>query len=382
MKKLIENEITLMWKDIEKYFLKLSQLPIVIYPYDRNTTKNLIEELSEKFGLHVDMIYYHCDDKSEKSEINGIPVLPLSDLLNSADKNYMYILGNRQDWQLDFWCLEWNKIPCKNMINLSQLDFYSMICDNTTKTCGEDADEISENLNACEKAYELMSDEKSKKIFLRMLAKRITGCNFYFDVFTTDQYFNRNLIGDLNNEVFFDVGSYDGATIKTFIEHCENYKSIYAFEPDNSAFSRLYRASEDLNNLIYLNMGLSDTNGEIPFFSEEYGSSHILGASSEDTCGKKCSNILSIKGDSLNLSPTFIKMDIEGSEIPALNGLKETIRKQTPKLAICLYHHLSDLWNIPLLIHNINKDYSFKIAHHSYGVTETVLYAVNRNGAL
>lgn len=383
MIELIENEIIQMHEDIVRYFSYLSQLRVVIYPYNCNTTQSLIHELSIKFGLKVDTVFYHCDDKSDKGDIGGIPILPFSDLLSDERKNMcMFILGDSQDWQLDFWCLEWNGIPCENMLNLAQLDYYSLIINAKSKIYSDAAAEILVNINSCEKTYDLMSDDKSKKVFLRMLAKKLSGCNFYFDVYTADQYFNKDIIGELSNEVFFDVGAYDGDTVKKFIDHCKQYKSIYAFEPDKSAFVRLCNETTDINNLTCLNVGLSDINGEIPFSNVEFGSSHIFGNFSWDTCDNKCNNILSIKGDSLNLFPTFIKMDIEGAEITAIKGLQEVINKFTPKLAVCLYHHLSDLWNIPLLINNINKNYLFKIAHHSYSVTETVLYAVNRNGAL
>ena len=43
-------------------------------------------------------------------------------------------------------------------------------------------------------------------------------------------------------------------------------------------------------------------------------------------------------------------MDIEGFEIPALNGAKRIIKEYKPKLAISAYHKISDLWEIPYLV--------------------------------
>lgn len=39
----------------------------------------------------------------------------------------------------------------------------------------------------------------------------------------------------------------------------------------------------------------------------------------------------------------YIKMDIEGSEMAALMGAKETIKRHKPYLAICVYHRKNDL---------------------------------------
>lgn len=73
---------------------------------------------------------------------------------------------------------------------------------------------------------------------------------------------------------------------------------------------------------------------------------------------------------------TFIKMDIEGAELKALQGSRNTIIEHRPKLAICVYHKPEDIIEIPLYIHEIAPEYKFYLRHHSKEYTETVLYAV------
>ena len=72
---------------------------------------------------------------------------------------------------------------------------------------------------------------------------------------------------------------------------------------------------------------------------------------------------------------TFIKMDIEGAELQALFGAEKTIKKYKPKLAICIYHRLEDILEIPAYIHSIVPEYKFYIRHYSFSTSETVLYA-------
>src|SRR5262249_54043413 len=40
----------------------------------------------------------------------------------------------------------------------------------------------------------------------------------------------------------------------------------------------------------------------------------------------------------------YVKMDIEGCEIAALAGSRETILAHRPKLGVCVYHRPTDLW--------------------------------------
>lgn len=71
----------------------------------------------------------------------------------------------------------------------------------------------------------------------------------------------------------------------------------------------------------------------------------------------------------------YIKMDIEGAEVNALLGARETIQKHKPKLAICVYHKKDDFYTIPTLINQIYPGYAFYLDHYTIHREETVLYA-------
>ena len=68
-------------------------------------------------------------------------------------------------------------------------------------------------------------------------------------------------------------------------------------------------------------------------------------------------------------------MDIEGSEQDALLGAAGIIRRDRPRLAICIYHKPEDLYEIPFLIKELVPEYRLYIRHHSDTYAETVLYA-------
>ena len=73
---------------------------------------------------------------------------------------------------------------------------------------------------------------------------------------------------------------------------------------------------------------------------------------------------------------TMIKMDIEGSELEALKGAKQTIQRDKPKLAICIYHKPEDIIEIPCYIKELVPRYRLYLRHYGNGDTETVLYAL------
>ncbi|MBH0042951.1 FkbM family methyltransferase [Pseudoalteromonas sp. SWXJZ10B] len=71
----------------------------------------------------------------------------------------------------------------------------------------------------------------------------------------------------------------------------------------------------------------------------------------------------------------FIKMDIEGAELSALKGAKESIIKYKPKLAICVYHKDCDLVEIPKFILSLGCGYKLNFDYYTDTGAEAVLYA-------
>jgi len=53
----------------------------------------------------------------------------------------------------------------------------------------------------------------------------------------------------------------------------------------------------------------------------------------------------------------FIKMDVEGAEVPALHGARATIRRFKPRLAIATEHKADDEYTIPATVRDLRPDY-------------------------
>jgi len=76
--------------------------------------------------------------------------------------------------------------------------------------------------------------------------------------------------------------------------------------------------------------------------------------------------------------PSYVKLDIEGSEADAIRGMADTLSTHRPSLAVCVYHKPRDLWEIPGLIDTIMPDTAFYLRAHAWNGFELVLYAIPR----
>jgi len=191
------------------------------------------------------------------------------------------------------------------------------------------------------------------------------------------EYFGTDVIHLGKSECFLDAGAYDGDTIREFIKVTGNsFQKIYAFEVAADNFHRLKASCADYpaDKVMLFQAGVSDQEREILIDGNAMGWRE---ASNKGVPSRLVTIDKALAGEKV----TFIKMDIEGSEMKALKGSEKILRDQTPQLAICTYHLLSDLWRIPLFIKQIDPRYRVYLRHHSQTVWDTVCYATTE-GAL
>jgi len=186
------------------------------------------------------------------------------------------------------------------------------------------------------------------------------------------QYFDEDIIAPKEHEVFIDGGSLDGEDCVHFINWCKGkFDAVYAFEPDTENLDKMRAIADKYDNFNICTTGLWNDDGELRFSSGIKENCSIC----ED--GNTVIKVSSIDNILMGKAATYIKMDIEGSEIEALKGAEKTIKQYRPRLAVCVYHKPEDIIEIPKKILELNPNYKFWIRHYSYLQTETVLYAVD-----
>ncbi|MFI3249361.1 MAG: FkbM family methyltransferase [Eubacteriales bacterium] len=195
----------------------------------------------------------------------------------------------------------------------------------------------------------------------QILSGRLTDAMQYFEDFVPVE----------ENEIFVDAGVRDGGTSLQFANWCDNhYEKIYLFEADRTVKNVIEKNITCLHNTELYMKGLWNTEATLSFqLVEKTGGSHIAENGTETMEAVALDDVL--QGQRI----TFLKMDIEGSELKALEGAQESIKKHKPKLAISLYHKPEDILTLPLYIKQLVPEYKIILRHYSNVMTETVLYA-------
>jgi len=161
-----------------------------------------------------------------------------------------------------------------------------------------------------------------------------------------------NLAKYRNADVLFDIGGNIGVIALMLAKKMKPASTIYSFEPAPVSFKYLKdtaRVQKENAKIIPVNYAVSNNNNKLYFTND--GNSCTNHISAENEPGTI--TIDSITIDSFcqknNVVPQVIKIDVEGAEFWALEGMKETLRNNNCSVLVEIHQQY-------LLDNNISSD--------------------------
>lgn len=231
---------------------------------------------------------------------------------------------------------------------------------------------LRERAGDFEQVLASLADEESRRVYADVLRFRFYGTPFPalspYPMYAHPQA--RAQAGD----AIVDGGAASGDTLALFLKAAGPQGNIHCFEPTPESFAHLQACADGLGcaGVHPVRAALWNQDGQVSFF-ESFAMSHgnRVGQGSVQVEALTLDSFVKREGiDRLDL----IKLDIEGAELAALQGARETIRRFRPRLQICLYHQFQDLWELPLFVRELVPEYRLYVGHHSPDHLDTVLY--------
>jgi FkbM family methyltransferase len=231
-----------------------------------------------------------------------------------------------------------------------------------------------------EAAAGIWADDDSRALYRSLIALRRSG--EYGERLSPrageNQYFPSDVPGWLHRGPlrFVDCGAYQGDTLELMLASQRHADATAHFEPDIrnfAALARLVRARRgDLRGSAVLwPCAVGDRSAAVAFDEGGDEASRVSADGGASVTAVALDDVL------VGWAPTFIKMDIEGSEIEALHGARQVIAESRPSLAVCVYHRPDHLWRIPLLLSSWDEldGYQYYLRAHGFNGFDIVLYA-------
>ncbi len=222
------------------------------------------------------------------------------------------------------------------------------------------------------------ADNISRAHHLQFIAWHLLREEWSFDdspVNTENRYFIPEILNVLSDdESFADIGAHNGSVSTRFIEQTNaKFKRIWAVEPDSSNLQVLQK---EMKKSAY---GMADRIEVVPYVVGKAEGRGIffsgLGYASQLTkLGETLVDIITI--DMMKMSPSFIKLHLEGGELGALEGAIDTIKEYRPIIASTSYHNDDGLWRLPAWMMDNLHDYNIYMRLHSWCGTGAVVYAI------
>lgn len=239
--------------------------------------------------------------------------------------------------------------------------------------CMDLPEKVLPEADAIRQAFALLGDEASRRLFVNHVAWRLHLDHDLLPISSPLQiYFDPHFSSDCADEVVFDLGAFNGDTLEGYLATGRGYREYHCFEPVARNFAALRDSLERQARpgLYAHRLAVGDSNGEV-LIEAANGPSSRVGLGDERVPMTTLDDLTS-----QGLSPTFIKIDIEGFEPQCLAGGRRLIIERQPVIAVSVYHEQNHLWRILLQLHGYYDGYRFSLCPHVSDGWDLVLYAV------
>ena len=338
--------------------LKNDNKPVVLYGMGDGADKVL--KAFERFGITASAVMA-SDEFVRGQSFHGFTVKKLSDIEEEFND---FTIALCFASQLDDVMKNIRRIAEKHTVLVPSVPVFGEIL--------FDDDFINQNFDKISKVHDLLADEQSKQVYENVLKFYYTGDITLLDEITTDKNEAfENILKLDSNEVYVDLGAYNGDTIDEFLHYCGgSYRKIIAFEPNSKNFSKLKAHCGELENIDMWELGAYSHNTVLEFNNKAGRNSAI------SEVGTK-TRVASVDCILCGMSATYIKADVEGADYETLLGMKGTLQNFKPKLNFSAYHRFEDIFRLALLINELNPDYKIYLRHHPYiPAWDTNLYCI------
>jgi FkbM family methyltransferase len=231
--------------------------------------------------------------------------------------------------------------------------------------------ELTKNQAAWLEMYEAFADEESRRTLNDILHFRLTGdyqSMHSYSVRPEEQYFE-TFLGLSEGIVFVDAWGFDGDTTEQFCQRYPQYKHVYLFEPSKKNLAKARQRLKHFRDITLIGKGLSDQKGLLAFNAKAGSACSVV----QEGCYQIQVTTLD---ERVNERVSFIKMDLEGWELHALEGAQRHLLKENPALAIAVYHDAADFRKTFEYVMALHSDYRIYLRHYTEGWSETIMYFV------
>ena len=195
------------------------------------------------------------------------------------------------------------------------------------------------------------ADEKSRCVYLQALTAFVTMDYSAFHA-NLNPNPHRYVPDDIerplrDNEIFVDCGAFDGTDTIWFLERVgRQARAVHVIEPEFGNYRATvrnlaaYAIANEIEFIVPYAMGVGAESGFFKFTGSGQGVA-LAEPSSSDRGG-----LFVVRLDDLIEDATWIKLEVEGFELPALQGSLELIRRARATVSISVYHLPTDFLDI------------------------------------